>query len=313
MTEPLNRLDEDCLRILDAIGRLGLPPMHTLSPAEARDLRKQTASIVGGDPEPVASVEDSSFQGPGGPVAIRVYVPTEGRLPVGTLVYFHGGGWVMGNLDTHDALCRGLANASDARVVSVDYRLAPEHPHPSAIEDAWSATLWARARYPGPLAVGGDSAGGHLATTVAARARSHDLELAAQVLIYPVTDLSRLDTRSYGTFAEGYWLTRAAMFWFRDHLLSNGHDPSDPDVSPLLREDLSGMAPAVVTLAECDVLRDEGHAYAQRLKRAGCLTACSEYPGVIHGFVAMPHAVAQGGRALADIGSALRPLLDDRT
>jgi len=311
MTEPRDRLDGDCVRILDAIAGLGLPPMHTLSPGEARDLRKQTASVVTGDTEPVASVEDSSFAGPEGAVAVRVYVPTEGP-PLGTLVYFHGGGWVMGNLDTHDAVCRGLANASEARVVAVDYRLAPEHPHPRAIEDAWSATLWARSRFDGPLAVGGDSAGGHLATTVAARARARGPELTAQVLIYPVTDLSRLDTRSYRTFAEGFWLTRAAMFWFRDHLLSDGQDPSDPEVSPLLREDLTGMAPAVVALAECDVLRDEGHAYAQRLKQAGCLATCVEYPGVIHGFVAMPHAVAQGRQAIADIASALRDLMADR-
>ncbi|NNM32623.1 MAG: alpha/beta hydrolase, partial [Gemmatimonadetes bacterium] len=250
------------------------------------------------------------LNGPGGWLRAREYVPPDTTDDLGTLVYFHGGGWVMGNLDTHDALCRGLTNAAGVRVVAIEYRLAPEHPHPAAIEDAWAATAWARERWKGPLAVGGDSAGGHLAITVAATAKTRGLSLAAQVLIYPVTDLSNLDTESYETFAEGYWLTRDAMVWFRDHLLPEGHPPTDPMVSPLLRPDVSGMAPAIVVLAECDVLRDEGYAYARRLEAAGGLSACLEFSGVIHGFVAMPQAIAEGRRALEQIGQALAPLMD---
>lgn len=310
MKGPDDRLGDESLRVLAAMAELDLPPIHSLTPTEARDLRKKTAAIAGGTVEPVDSVTDLRLDGPGGPLDAREYLPANRGSDLGTIVYFHGGGWVMGNLDTHDALCRGLTNAAGLRVLAVDYRLAPEHPHPAAVEDAWAATAWARDRWQGPLAVGGDSAGGHLATTVASMARERGLSLAAQVLIYPVTDLSRFDTASYEVFAEGYWLTRAAMVWFRDHLLSAGQLPTDPMVSPLLRTDVSGMAPAIVVLAECDVLRDEGHAYALRLEEAGGLSALFEHTGVIHGFVAMPDAIAEGRRALEQIGRALAPLME---
>ena len=311
MNEPEHRLNEDCFRVLAAIAELDLPPLHSLTPTEARELRKRTAAITGGPVEPVGSAEDLTFDGPGGSLGAREYLPEAPVPDHGTIVYFHGGGWVMGNLETHDALCRGLTNATGLRVVAIDYRLAPEHPHPAAVQDAWAATLWARKRYEGPLAVGGDSAGGHLATTVAALARDEPLDLAAQILVYPVTDLSRLDTVSYATFAEGYWLTKDAMVWFRDHLLADGHAPEDVLVSPLLRSDLSGMAPAVVVLAECDVLRDEGRAYAQRLDEVGGLLACLEFPKVIHGFVAMPHAVGRGREAIRQIADAVAPVMKE--
>ena len=308
--EPEDRLDQDSRDVLEAMADLGLPPIHSLTPVEARSLRKQTASVTGGPVEPVGAVRDLEFGGPGGSLKAREYVPASPSHTPGTLVYFHGGGWVMGNLDTHDALCRGLTNAAGLRLVAIDYRLAPEHPHPAAVDDAWAATRWARKTWPGPLAVGGDSAGGHLATTVASMARDDGLSLAAQVLIYPVTDLSRLDRPSYDAFAEGYWLTRDAMVWFRDHFLPRGHDPTDPMVSPLLRADVSGMAPAIVVLAECDVLRDEGRAYAGRLEEMGGLSACVEYSGVIHGFVAMPGVIAKGRQAIQRIGQTLGPLME---
>lgn len=303
------RVEPDTARVLEAVAALDLPAIHELDPAGARRLREKTAHLVRGDTETVGRVRDDGFQGPGGRVAVRIYEP-RGGSPAGTLLYLHGGGWVLGDLDTHDALCRGLCNASGLRLVAVDYRRAPEHPHPAALEDATAGLAWAHERFPGALAIGGDSAGGHLATCVAARLRASGPSLAAQLLIYPVTDLSRFDTPSYDTFAEGYWLTRDAMAWFRGHLVPEGVDLTDPDLSPLYRGDLSGMPPTVLVTAECDVLRDEGHAYADALEAAGCSVERLEYQGVIHGFVAMPGAIAEGRRALSDMGARLRHLVN---
>ena len=285
--------------------------MHTLEPEEARALRAKTAHITAAEPEPVGGVADTTFEGPGGSIDVRIYdALDEKRRTSGSLVYFHGGGWVMGDLDTHDAVCRGLCNASGLRVVAVDYRRAPESAHPSALEDAYAATRWVAEQERGPLVVGGDSAGGHLATCVAARARDGGPPLAAQVLIYPVTDLSSFDTPSYHAYAEGFWLTRDAMAWFRDHLVPAGSDLAHPDVSPLKRSDLSGMPPAVLVTAECDVLRDEALAYADRLVEAGCPVTRLAYGGVIHGFVAMPGTIRAGRQALDDMGQALRRILE---
>jgi len=294
--------------VLEALEGLGLPPLHTLTPEEAREMRKAAAALAeGSDPEPVGSVEDREIAGEGGPLPVRVYTPERRSGDGGgTLVYFHGGGWVLGSLDTHDALCRGLANASGVRVVATGYRLAPEHPHPAALEDACTATAWAADRWAGPVVVGGDSAGGHLATCVAARARGTALRLSGQLLIYPVTDLASFDTPSYAAFAEGYWLTRAGMAWFRRHYLPEGTAAADPDVSPLRRTDLAGLPPALIVAAECDVLRDEGAAYARRLEEAGCEADYRLYDGVIHGFMALAGAIPEGGVAIHETGAWLR-------
>jgi acetyl esterase len=298
--------------LLDALEGLGLPPLHTLTPEQGRDMRRRAAAAAGhGEPEPVASVRDVEIEGPGGPLALRLYEP-EGWAPGGgTLVYFHGGGWVLGNLDTHDALARGLANASGLRVVATDYRLAPEHPHPAALEDAWAAVRWARSQEEGALLVGGDSAGGHLATCVAARARGTELDLAGQLLIYPVTDLASFETPSYEEFAEGYWLTRPGMAWFRGHYVPASTSLRDPDVSPLYREDLTGLPPAVIMAAECDVLRDEGAAYARRLEEeGGCQVTYRRYQGVIHGFMALAGVIPEGRTAIQEAGADLRKLAE---
>ncbi len=272
-------------------------------------MRRRAAGVAHhGEPEPVGRVEDLEIEGPGGPLRLRVYEPV--TSPPGTLVYFHGGGWVLGNLDTHDALARGLANASGLRVVAVDYRLAPEHPHPAALEDARAAVCWARAREVGALLVGGDSAGGHLATCVAAGARGTGLALAGQLLVYPVTDLASFDRPSYEAFAEGYWLTRPGMEWFRGHYLTAGTDRRDADVSPLYRENLEDMPPAVIVAAECDVLRDEGVAYAVRLEEAGCDVTYRIYPGVIHGFMALAGLIPEGRDAIEMTGARLRALAE---
>lgn len=298
--------------LLESLAGMGLPPLHTMTPSQARAMREAAARIAAArGQEPVAHVQDAAIEGPGGPLAVRSYTPESWTQGDPALVYFHGGGWVLGNLDTHDGLCRALANASGFQVTAVDYRLAPEHPHPAALEDAWAATRWMVDQAWGPVIVGGDSAGGHLATCVAARARDTEVRLAAQLLVYPVTDLSRFDTTSYDTYADGYWLTRASMDWFRDHYLAPGTDPRHPDVSPLLREDVGGMPPALVVAAECDVLRDEGRAYAERLRQAGCPVDYRHYAGVIHGFFAMPDIIPEGRRAIAEAAAALRTLLQE--
>lgn len=300
-------------RLLDDLAGLGLPPLHTLTPEQAREMRKAAADLAGGgEREHVASVVDHAIAGPGGPRPVRTYVPAGWPEDGPSLVYFHGGGWVLGDLDTHDAPCRGLANTAGLRVMSVDYRRAPEHPWPAALDDAWAALRWMAGAATGPVLVGGDSAGGHMAACMAVRARDAGLALSAQVLVYPVVDLASFGTPSYEAFADGYWLTRAAMGWFRDHFVPGGADPRDPDISPRYRKDLSGLAPAIVVAAECDVLVDEGRAYARLLERAGCPVEYLHFQGVIHGFWAMPGVVPEGRRAIEDVAAALSRVLPRR-
>mgnify|MGYP006091492937 FL=1 len=295
--------------ILDAMEGLGLPPLHTLTPGEARHMRAEAARLAAAiDVETVFSVHDERLEGLGAPLAVRIYEPEGWTAGTGSIAYFHGGGWVLGNLDTHDALCRCLANASHLRVMSVDYRLAPEAKHPAAIEDAWVATSWLSQLESGPLIVGGDSCGGHIATAVAARSRTSDMAIAAQLLVYPVTDLSQFERGSYETYAEGHWLTKASMGWFRDHYLHVADVRTDAEVSPVCREDLAEMPPAVIVAAACDVLVDEGLAYADRLKQAGCTVEYRSWAGVIHGFVAMPGILPEGREALQWAAIELRRL-----
>lgn len=300
------RLTTETRVILAALEGLGLPPLHTLTPAEARRMRTEAARLSAGHAvEPVFAVHDELLGGPDGPLPVRIYEPEGWVSGDGSIAYFHGGGWVLGDLETHDALCRALANASRLRLMATDYRRAPEARHPSAIEDAWLAASWLSELEPGPLIVGGDSCGGHIATAVAARSRTGGLEVSAQLLIYPVADLSRFDRPSYERFAEGYWLTRASMAWFRDHYLGDEADPSDPEVSPVHRDDLQDMPPAVVVAAACDVLFDEGRAYADRLRDAGCPVEYRSWDGVIHGFVAMPGMLPEGREAIQWAADAL--------
>jgi acetyl esterase len=314
MTEdrtPTEELTPETRALLDGLAALGLPPLHTQTPEGARAMREEVAELAGAPVvEPVAVVSDGTIAGPGGPLAVRFYQPEGWEPGAGSVAYFHGGGWVLGDLETHDGLCRGLANRSGLRVMATDYRRAPESPHPAALEDAWAATEWLRAEEEGPLVLGGDSCGGHIATIVAARARGTELGVSAQLLIYPVTDLSRFDTESYARYADGYWLTKASMGWFRGHYLPADADPAEPDVSPLLRDDLQGMPPAVVVAAACDVLLDEGRAYADRLIDAGCPVEYRRYDDVIHGFAAMPGVIPEGRDALAWAGAALRRALE---
>ncbi len=304
----MSRLAPEVQDLLTRFEALGLAPFETLTPAEARQTRKRAAAVTTAHGTDVAGVEDSLVEGPEGPTPIRTYSPGP-DVPPGTMVYFHGGGWVFGDLDTHDALCRGLTSATGLRVVAVQYRLAPEHPYPAALEDAWTVTRHVAEREPGLLVVGGDSAGGNLATTVAARARGTATRVAAQLLVYPVTDLSAFDTPSYRDFARGHWLTAGAMEWFRGHYVPHGAALDDPELSPLHRADLSGMPPALVVTAECDVLRDEGAAYARRLRAAGNEVVYRCHEGMIHGFLALPGVIPQADRAIQETGRALRRLV----
>jgi acetyl esterase len=306
-------LDPQAKKIIDATLALNLPPVDQMTPDQARQsLRLRTAGL--GPVEDVARIDDHRAGVPGGEITIRCYRPrdTDG-LPV--LVFFHGGGWVIGDLDTHDGICRALANAADCAVASVDYRLAPEHKYPVAADDAFAATRWIaqngrRLGVDGQrLAVGGDSAGGNLAAVVSLMAREHGgPSIRFHLMVYPVTHHS-FDTPSYRECAEGYLLTRSAMQWFWNHYLRGPDDGRQGYASPLLAKDLSGLPPALVITAGYDPLRDEGEAYATRLREAGVSVTLTRYPGMIHGFWRMLNFVDQARVARDEAAAALRKAL----
>jgi acetyl esterase len=303
-------LDPEAEILILAASRIPTTPLEQLSPQQARDdMLRQTAALGRG--EAMHKVEDVLAPGPGGAIPIRIYTPA-GPAPFGCLVYFHGGGFVIGSIETHDALCRMIANAAGVVVASVDYRLAPEHKYPAAIEDAYAATCWIaehasrfgidRSR----IAVGGDSAGGNLAAVATMLVRDRGgPQLAFQLLLYPVAD-AYLDSTSYGQYAEGYLLTRSAMAWFWDHYLTDPAQREEACASPLRARDLSGLPPALVITAECDPLCDEGEAYARRLEDAGVPVVLTRYHGMIHGFVRRAKLLKQGRKAVAQIAEALR-------
>ena len=290
---------------LAKLDELGAPRYGEQPTPVARELMEGSAALYFGPVDPVP-FEDERIPGAGGPIPVRIYRPSAGDG--GTLVYFHGGGWVLGSVRTIHGVCSTIAKESGCTVVSVDYRLAPEHPFPAAVDDAWSATTWAfehgHELGSGPVAVGGDSAGGNLAAVVAMRARDADLPLALQLLVYPVTDAG-LDTPSYEENATGYWLTRAGMVWFWDQYVPTG-DRFHPDASPLRSGNLAGVAPALVITAEYDPLRDEGEAYADRLSEAGVSVKLHRYDGLIHGFFRLPAYIDAAYDALTESASAVR-------
>jgi acetyl esterase len=285
-------LHPEAKRILDEVD---LPPTHALSVSGAREALRDL--LVDDDPpEDDLTVRDLSIPGPEGPSApldVRAYTPPDSDdRPV--LVYFHGGGWVRGDLDTHDGLCRLLAEAADCVVVSVDYRRAPEHPFPIPVHDAYAAAAWAAEHAgvvggdPDRIAVGGDSAGGNLAAAVTLLARERgEPEIDHQVLLYPVTDYD-LDTESYRENAEGYLLSRASMRWYWERYLDDELDGANPYASPLRAPDCSGLPSATVVTAGYDPLRDEGAAYADRLREAGVEVTHADYPGMVHVFASFP-------------------------
>jgi acetyl esterase len=286
-------LDPELAALLGFLAEAGHPPMWQETPAEAR-AGFRTLAVDLRDPAllpEVAEVSEIAIPGPAGDLSARVYRPRAGDLP--TLVFFHGGGWVIGDLETHDLTCRTLARDCEAVVVSVDYRLAPEHRFPAAVDDAEAATRWVVERAADPsaglggtpaVAVAGDSAGGNLAAVVAQTLRDEGTALAGQLLIYPATDVLS-DHPSLTENAEGYFLDVPTMAWFLEQYLGDA-DPADPRLSPA-HGDVTGVAPAVVVVGQFDPLRDAGAAYARQLEAAGVPVELRTFPGLIHGFVDM--------------------------
>ncbi|HWC02258.1 MAG TPA: alpha/beta hydrolase [Methylomirabilota bacterium] len=303
-------LDPQAQRVVDAIAALNLKPLESSTPAEAREaIRTRTAAL--GPFEEVAAVTDHRVPVAGAEVTVRTYSPG-GPGPHPVLVYYHGGGWVIGDLYTHDGLCRSLTNAARCVVASVDYRLAPEWKYPVAADDAYAALRWVVANAarlgldPRRVAIGGDSAGGNLATVAALMARERGgPALLHQVLIYPVTD-NDLNTLSYIENSTGYILTREGMRWFWNHYLAHERQGLEPHASPLRAPSLAGLPPALVITAECDPLRDEGEAYAARLRDAGVPVTVTRYAGMFHGFVRMTRILDKARTALDEIAGSLQ-------
>ncbi|MFT5209996.1 MAG: acetyl esterase [Flavobacterium sp.] len=301
---PLNLILKN---VLDEMAASGAPSINALSPTDGRIMYR--AMQEGATKEDIAEVRDAQVED----IPIRIYRPSSDvKLPC--LVYFHGGGWVIGDLETHDSLCRSIAKASDCMVIAVDYRLSPEHPYPAPLEDCIQVSKWvvdnASELNISQIAVGGDSAGGNLATSVCLKFRDGALgdeyknSIVHQLLIYPVTDAA-MDTTSYTDNADGYMLTRATMAWFWDHYLGK-QDKKDPYVSPLHANNLEGLPSATVLTAEYDPLRDEGEAYAKRLEAAGIKVCQKRYDGLVHGFATMADLLEEAREAIKLIGSELR-------
>jgi acetyl esterase len=280
---------------------------------QARAENRAEVPVVCGPPRPMARVEAIAIPGPGSDIPARLYVALGApRPPQPLLVYYHGGGWVIGDLDSHDSVCRFLAEHSGCRVLSVGYRLAPEHPFPIPLEDAVAAFAWAHGHAaelgadPGRVAVGGDSAGGNLSTALCLQNReSGDPQPAMQLLLYPVTDAVG-GQQSRDTFAEGFLLTRNDMEWFEDHYIPDGIDEADPRASMMRAEDVSGLPPAYVATAGFDPLRDEGEIYAARMRDAGVPVVLQRQHGLIHGFANLTAICPSARAAMLEVAGALR-------
>jgi acetyl esterase len=283
----------------------GVPATHTL-PVDVARAQCEARSTLMAPPTEIAGVRERTIDGPGGPLRIRIYTP-HGTAPFPLLVFFHGSGFVLCSLDTHDGMCRNLCAGAECVVASVDYRLAPEHKFPAGIEDCLHATRWAAAHAaelganPMRIAVAGDSAGANMAAVTALRARDESgPALCGQLLLYPVTDYHTPGTPSYEENAEGYGLTRDTMKWFWANYLTDASEGGHPYASPLRAADLSGLPPALVITAEYDPLRDEGEFYAEKLRTAGVPTALTRFHGVNHGFMFWVGVVDKAGAAMTE-------------
>ncbi|MBF6558912.1 MAG: alpha/beta hydrolase [Candidatus Binataceae bacterium] len=305
-------LDPQMKAILDQLAGAGAKSFNSMTPAEAREGIRLLVQVFAGTPDEVAKVEDRRISGPTGEIPVRIYTPA-GAAPKGALVYFHGGGWVIGDIATHDDLCRSLAKGGGCVVVSVDYRLAPEHKFPAAPDDCYAATKWVAANAAAlgvdaqRIAVGGDSAGGNLAAVVAQMARDKGgPAIAFQLLYYPATDWSKESASQREFTQDGYILSRGDMVWFYDHYMVSDKDRTNPYFSPACAKSLAGLPPALVLTASIDPLRDEGEAYAEALKRAGVAVKAERYDGVCHGFLMMAGKLDAAKRAIAQSCAELR-------
>jgi len=296
--------------LLDQASAQNAPPLPQLGVDLARQGYIAARAFLSEKPE-VAMVEDRAVPGPAGDIPIRIYTP-QGEAPCPVLVYYHGGGWVIGSIETHDGICRAFANAAGCIVVSVDYRLAPEHRFPGGLDDAFAALQWV-AKNAGEfggdgsrLAIGGESAGANLVAVLAQLGKDGGgPDLAYQMMAYPVTHRD-FDTNSYKDNGEGYFLTRDTMRWFWDNYLNDDAEASDPRTSPLLREDLSGLPPGIVVAPEYDPLRDEGVAYGKRLQEAGVDMEVWVPEGMIHDYLGMTNILPEAKEAIAQIGGRLK-------
>lgn len=308
-------LDADAAAVYKAFQEAGRPAYETLTPDEARAYYFAARVVTNPEPPELAEVQELAIPAPHGAIPARLYRPQ--RLPDGpapVLVFFHGGGWVIGNLDTHDIVCRKLAQEGELIVISVDYRLAPEHKFPAAVDDAMGAAQWvadnaaALGVDAARLSVGGDSAGGNLAAVVALAARDgKGPAIAGQVLIYPATDFS-MSHPSHSEPETSVLLTHSVIRWFRDHYLGSAADVHDWRASPARAETLAGLPPAYVLTAGADPLRDEGNDYALRLREAGVAVTYRHFPGQFHGFFTMGKLLDQANVAAVQIGTWLRAL-----
>jgi acetyl esterase len=303
--------------LLRMIEEKGVPPTHTLTPVEARAFYRERRTFTQPDPPEVGSVRDLQAPGPAGPIPLRAYrpagAPADAVLPV--LVYYHGGGWVIGDLDTHDVLCRQLCNLSGCAVVAVDYRMGPENRFPAAVDDALAATRWVRSQArelkvdPARLAVGGDSAGGNLAAVVALTARdTGDLPIAFQLLIYPATD-QRRGWPSHAANGQGYLLTKESMDYYHDHYIPDPAQDLDWRASPLLHANHAKLPPAFVLTAGYDPLRDEGLQYAHKLSEGGNRAALVNFERQIHGFITMGRVIDEANVAVQLCAAQLKHAL----
>jgi acetyl esterase len=299
-------IDAQAQKLLDLMAESGAPPLTEMSVQDARGLPALLSQLTGAGPD-VASVRDTEIPGPAGPIGARVYEPVAD--PAVTVVYYHGGGWVIGGLDDWDAAVRLLAVESGARVVSVDYRLAPEHRFPAAADDAYAAAAWVAAELAGggPIVVAGDSAGGNLAAVTALRARDRGgPQIALQVLIYPVTD-SDTTTDHYAKYRDTHFILNAPdMEWFWDHYAPDADDRTHPDAAPLRAQSLAGLPPAYLLVAGNDPLQAEGLAYAKRLEDEGVAVQLLRYDDQIHAFFTLPNLIEAGNRAIAEAGAAIK-------
>ncbi|WP_209123313.1 alpha/beta hydrolase [Alkalihalobacillus sp. BA299] len=308
-----NLLDQIAAAMAD-----GAPKIEEMSVQENRDGLLAFYAGVIGEPQEVAKVENINIPVEGAEIGLRIYTP-KGDGPFPVFVYYHGGGWVLGDLEVVDPLLRSLTNSTECLVVSVDYRLAPENKFPVPVEDCYAATKWVSeniAKYngdPSRIAVGGDSAGGNIAAVVPLMAKDRGgPDIAYQLLLYPVTDF-RFNTQSYVDNGKGFYLEEPAMHWFADQYFSNTEvEKLHPYASPLLAKDVSGLPPALVITCEYDVLRDEGEAYAERLKEAGVPVELTRYDGQIHGFLWMPVIMDDAKKGVEQIATALKKQFSSR-